>query len=67
MALDNFTLHRYRVIAETPKGDPPGTILTETEDMGDVLIAHGWVERLPDDDPRPAKGTYTRRDLRAAR
>jgi hypothetical protein len=61
MAFDNFTLHKYRVLKETPKGDRPGAVITETEDVGDILISVGVVERLPDD-PR---GSYKRRDLRA--
>jgi hypothetical protein len=63
MPFDNFTLHKYRVLKETPKGDPPGAIITETEDVGNIFLSIGIVERLPDEEP--AKGTYKRRDLRA--
>ena len=59
MALDNFTLHRYRVLKPTDKGDQPGAIITENEDVGNILISVGVLERLPDE----PKGTYKRRDL----
>lgn len=67
MAFDNFTLHRYRVLKETPKGDLPGAIITENEDVGDIFISVGVVERVPDDyvEPKKEKPFYRRRDLRA--
>lgn len=68
MAFDNFTLRKYRVLKETPKGDLPGDIISENEDVGAVFLSVGIVERVPDDTPlgKPTpspRGSYKRRDL----
>jgi len=69
MALDNFTLHRYRVLKELPNGHQPGEVIEETEDVGNVLMMPGVdaVERVPDNTPlgKAPRGVYNRRDLRA--
>ena len=70
MAFDNFTLHKYRVLKETPKGDQPGDVISENEDVGNIFLSVGVVERVPDDTPvgkASARGTYKRRDLVAER
>jgi hypothetical protein len=69
MALDNFTLHRYRAIGDTPDGKRDGEVFEATEDVGNVLLSVGNAERVPDDTPlgkpQPKRGVYKRRDLRA--
>jgi hypothetical protein len=64
MAFDNFTIHHYRVLTDTPDGHRPGAIIELTEDAGNILASVGCVERLPDD-ATLQKGTYKRRDLTA--
>jgi hypothetical protein len=67
MAFDNYTIHRYRVLTETPDGHRAGEVIDLTEDAGDILISVGSVERVPDEDAEPKRGSYKRRDLRAER
>lgn len=67
MAFDNFTIRKYRALQECPQGQRPGEIFEATEDAGDILVSVGAAERLPDDsvEPKKARGSYRRRDLRA--
>ena len=66
MALDNFTLRKFRALKECPQGQQPGETFEATEDAGAVLVSVGAAERLPDDDvaPKAPRGVYKRRDLR---
>jgi len=66
VALDNFTIHRYRALQECPQGQQPGQVFEATEDAGNILISVGVVERVPDDTPLGfprERGSYKRRDL----
>jgi hypothetical protein len=68
MALDNFTIHKYRALKECPQGQQPGEVFEATEDAGNVLVSVGAAERVEDDDPpKTDKAVYKRRDLRAER
>lgn len=67
MALDNFTIRKYRALKECPQGQQPGEVFEATEDAGDILVSIGAAERLPDDANPKDKSAYKRRDLRAER
>jgi hypothetical protein len=66
MALDNFTLRKFRALKECPQGQQPGDVFEATEDAGAILVSVGAAERV-DDDPTPKtdKAHYKRRDLLA--
>jgi len=64
MAFDNYTIHKYRALKECPQGQLPGQIFEATEDAGNILISVGAAE-LVEDEPKPDKKFYKRRDLRA--
>ncbi len=70
MAEDDFTLHKFRALADCPQGQRAGDIFEATADAGAILVSFGVAERLPDE-PRStepvaaAKGKYNRRDLSA--
>jgi hypothetical protein len=66
MALDNFTLRKFRALTECPQGQQPGEVFEATEDAGLVLVSVGAAERVDDaDDPPKDKRHYKRRDLLA--
>lgn len=67
MPHDNYTIHRYRALEDTPQGQEPGEVFEATEDAGNVLISVGAAEKVPDTTPlgKPKRGVYNRRDQRA--
>jgi hypothetical protein len=69
---ESFPRRKYRVLKELPNGRQPGEVIEENEDVGNILMSAGVeaVELVPDDTPlgiAPARGTYHRRDLVAAK
>ena len=68
MALDNFTIRKYRALQECPQGQQPGEVFEATEDAGEVLVSVGAAERVVEPDPAPPhryRNDYKRRDLKA--
>ncbi len=66
MALDRFTIRRYRALKECPQGQQPGEVFEATEDAGNILVSVGAAELVPDDPLHTTEDDgYRRRDQRA--